>query len=61
MEKTIEIQLAEQRKEISDSVVKAHWTLFNTNSMDQSDLATFRRQVISEVRFVTERIVKGGL
>ena len=61
MEKTIEIQLAEQRKEILDSVVKAHWTLFNTNSMDQSDLATFRRQVISEVRFVTERIVKGGL
>ena len=61
MEKTIEIQLAEQRKEISDAVVKAHWTLFNTNSMDQSDLATFRRQVISEVRFVTERIVKGGL
>ena len=49
-----ESQLHEQ---ITKEVEEAHWKLFNLNSSDQSALATYRRQIINEVRRVTEPII----
>lgn len=60
IEKVAPGALAELRERIAKETEKAFWELFNINSEDQSELAGYRRRVITAVREVIEPIARGS-